>query len=292
MATLKLSAPNPIDGTTTFNKVIFVYADDTSGTNKTDIATVTIDTSDRTPLNVGNTSYIYTSATLTKYFAAEYYNSVSLVRTTATASDYVLGGKDRWDSMFENEMSDTSNAVWSQNDLARFKAFALDALFPELHRVVIDTTLTIDSTAGAEVYTYTVPFGIFEISEIGIGDINNITTNFKVVNPDNWKFERNLIHFTSLAGYDNGEAIRIVGAKKFMDVGEVPERYDEIALSHLKMSAYLNMADDFPRFLTWGQLQEGTKVSFENLRVHAREFERKFKALKSEQAELLNSSLY
>jgi hypothetical protein len=45
------------------------------------------------------------------------------------------------------------------------------------------------------------------------------------------------------------------------------------------MQAYLDLADDFPRFKEWAQLQEGSKVSFENLRVHAREFERKFEAL-------------
>jgi len=177
--------------------------------------------------------------------------------------------------MFENDLGDTSNAVWTQADILRYKQWALEALYPDLYRQVIDTTLTLDNDS-TPAYTYTVPFGIFHVSEVGVGDTDNSTSTFQIIHPDQWTFENSTLHFRTLPSSESSATIRLIANKKYLEVGEVPERFDRFVIYHLRMSAYLRLADDFPRFKTWAQLQEGTKVSFENLRVHAREFERKF----------------
>ena len=289
MAVIRLYSDNPKDGTTTFDQVEFYEADDSDGSNATLLSTEDIDTSGINPLDSGFTHYLCIFGDTDKYYASKWKQSSSGDKTSY--STWVQGGQDRWDEMFMNELQDTASAVWSSTDRQFFKEKALEALFPELFRIVIDTSLSIDKTSGAEEYTYTVPEGIMEITEVGIGDVDNITTQFKVVHPDNWKFERNLLHFNSLAGFSDDEAIRLVAGKKFMEVGEVPKKYDPLVMDHLRMSAYIKLADDFPRFLKWGKLQKGTKVSFENLRVHAREFERKFREERERLHELMMGAL-
>lgn len=288
MSVIKISMPNPNDGTTTFNQVKFYEADDADGTNASNINTSAIDTTYRQQIDPGFTTYTYTTGSTSKYYAASYYNSSSAVESDKT--DYVLGGKDRWDSMFENEMDDTANAVWAQADIARFKKWALEALYPSLFRQVIDTSLTLDNDS-APSYTYDLPFGIFNVSEVAVGDIDNSTSTFKVIRPDKWSIENGKLHFYSIPASESSATIRLIASKKYLEVGEVPERYDRIAMHHMKMSAYMNMSEDFPRFKTWAQLQEGTKVSFENLRVQAREFERKFRVELAEVADNLYPTL-
>lgn len=284
MAIIKISAPNPNDGTTTFDSVRFYEATDSSGTGASLLSTSTIDTTLRQQIDPGITTYTYTSGSTTKYYAAKYYNSSSGISSDYTT--WVLGGKDRWDTMFENDLGDTSNAVWTQADIARYKGWALEALYPDLYRQVIDTSLTLDNDTSPS-YTYTVPFGIFHISEVGVGDVQNSTSTFTILHPDNWTFENSTLHLKSVPSSESSATIRLIAHKKYLEVGEVPERFDRFVNYHLRMSAYLRLADDFPRFKKWAQLQEGTKVSFENLRVHAREFERKFVEGKAEVRELL-----
>lgn len=283
MAIIKLSVPNPLDGTTTFTSVRFYEATDSSGTGASLLSTESISTTYRSQIDPGFTTYTYTSGATNKYYAARYYNT-----TTAATSDYTawtLGGKDRWDTLFETAMDDASNSVWRQAVVLQFKNWALEALFPDLYRQVIDTSLTLDYDS-SPTYTYTVPYGIFHISEVGVGDIENSTSTFTIVHPDNWTLENSTLHFKSLSGLPDLGTIRLICHKKYLEVGEVPERFDHFVLYHMKMNAYLYLADDFPRFKQWAQLQEGTKVSFENLRVHAREFERKFIEGKAEVREL------
>lgn len=288
MSIIKSSVANPNDGTTTFDKIRFYEADDSSGTNATLISTSSIDTTNRYQIDPGYTTYTYTSGSTSKYYAAKYYNSSSGISSDYTT--WVLGGKDRWDSMFENDLGDTSNAVWSQADIARYKQWALDALYPDLYYQVTDTSLTLDNDT-VPTYTYTVPFGIFHIAEVAVGDLQNSTSEFTIIHPDNWTLEGSTLHFKSVPTSESSATIRLIAHKKFLEVGEVPERFDRFVMFHLRMSAYLRLADDFPRFKTWSQLQAGTKVSFENLRVHAREFERKFVEGKAEVRELLFPSL-
>ena len=286
MSVIKIFIPNPNDGTATFDQVQHGQADDSSGTNAAVINTSSIDTTRRNQINPGTTNYTYTSGATNKYYSGRYKNSSSAVTTDWMT--WTLGGKDRWDTMFENEMGDTTNAVWSQATVSRFKQWALESLFPDLVDTVIDTTLTIDNDDTPQ-NTYDVPFGIMNITEVGVGDVNNTTSRFKTVSHDNWKFEAGKLHIMSLSGLVTDEQIRLVATKKYLDIGEVPDRYDRFVMHHLKMSAYLNLAEDFPRFKTWAQLQDATKVSFENMRVHAREFERKFIEGKAEARELANS---
>lgn len=284
MAIIKSTVPNPNDGTTTFNYVRFYEATDSSGTGATLIATVAVDTSALNQIDPGNTSYTYTSGSASKYYAAKYYNSTSGILSDYTT--WVLGGQDRWDTMFMNELDDTSSAVWTAADRTRFKQWALESLYPDLYRQVIDTSLTLDNDTVPS-YTYTIPFGIFHVSEVGIGDIDNSTSTFQILHPDKWTVENNKLHLRSIPSTEDNAVIRLIASKKYLEVGEVPERFDQFVIYHLKMSAYLKLADDFPRFKTWAQMQEGTKVSFENLRVHAREYERKFRDGKAEVRELL-----
>lgn len=283
MAIIKLSVPNPLDGTTTFNQIKFYEATDNAGTGATLLTTVDIDTTTTSQVDPGFTTYTYTSGYTTRYYAAKYFNSTSSALTDYTT--WTLGGRDRWDTMFTLAMDDASYAVWSANIVAQFKTWALEALFPDLYRQVVDTSLTLDNGT-TPAYTYTVPYGIFHISEVGVGDLQNSTSNFTILHPDNWTLENSTLHFKSLSGLPDLEPIRLIAHKKFLEVGEVPERFDRFVLHHMKMNAYLYLADDFPRFKTWSQLQDGTKVSFENLRVHAREFERKFNEGKAEVREL------
>lgn len=284
MSIIKITVPNPNDGTTTFDQIKFYEATDSNGTGAALLTTSNIDTSYRYQIDPGFTSYTYTSGATTKYYAAKYYNSSSGILSDYTT--WVLGDKDRWDTMFENDLGDTTNTIWSQADVKRYKQFALEALYPDLYRQVIDTSLTLDNDTVPS-YTYTVPFGIFHISEVGIGDIQNSTSTFTVLHPDAWTFENSTLHLKQIPDSESSATIRLIANKKFLEVGEVPERFDRFVIYHMKMSAYLRLADDFPRFKTWSQLQAGTKVSFENLRVHAREFERKFVEGKAEVREQL-----
>lgn len=288
MAVIKITVVNPNDGTTTFDKVRFYEATGSDGTGATLLSTESIDTSVRNQIDPGTTSYTYTSGSLTRYYAVRYYNSTSTAQTDYTT--WTLGGKDRWDAMFENDLDDTANAVWSAATVARFKQWALEALFPDLFRQVIDTSLTFDND-DSPTYTYSVPFGIFHISEVGVGDTENSTSTFMIAHADNWTFENSTLHFKNLNGLPDDGVIRLIANKKYLEVGEVPERFDRFVIYHLKMSAYLYLADDFPRFKKWSQLQDGTKVSFENLRVHAREYERKFIEGKAEVRDLQYPSL-
>lgn len=288
MAIIKISVPNPNDGTTTFDKIRFYEATDSSGSGASLLTTSDIDTTARYQIDPGATSYTYTSGSTTRYYAGKYYNSSSGLLSDYTT--WVLGGKDRWDTMFENDLGDSANAVWSQADVARYKQWALEALYPDLYRQVIDTSLSLDNDAVPS-YTYTIPFGIFHVSEVGIGDVQNSTSTFQIIHPDNWTQENSILHFKSIPSSETSAAIRLIANKKYLEVGEVPDRFDRFVIYHLRMSAYLRLADDFPRFKTWAQLQEGTKVSFENLRVQAREFERKFIDGKAEVRELLFPSL-
>lgn len=284
MSIVKLYSSNPTDGTTTFDQIRFYQANDSSGTGAAVVHTSDIDTTTVTPLNPGFTSYIYSSGDTTKYYASTFYNSTSTIETDK--SDWVLGGQDRWDTMFMNELQDTTSAVWSATDREYFKKKALEALYPEFFRNVIDTSLTVvnDPSSNTATYIYTVPFGIFSLSEVGYGNLNTtsstVTRDFKVLKRDYWKFEKNNLHLQSLSGMDNGDTIRLIAQKKYLEVGEVPEYLDPLAMEHMRMSAYIKLADDYPRFLTWAKLQQGTKVSFENVRVHAREFERRFTDMK------------
>jgi len=284
MSIIKLFAPNPVDGTTTFDKVRFYEATDNAGTGATLLSTSAIDTTYRSQIDPGYTTYTYTTGSTAKYYAARYYNSTSTVATDYTA--WILGGKDRWNTMFENEMEDTSNAVWSATAVTRFKDWALNALYPDLYRQVIDESLTFDDAT----YIYTVPFGIFHISDVYVGDTANSTSTLVKVYPDNWAFENSSLHIFNLNSLTDAATIRLIAHKKYLEIGEVPEDFDQIVMYHMKMNAYLYLAEDFPRYKTWAQLQEGSKVSFENLRVHAREFERKFIEGKAELRSLLYPS--
>jgi len=288
MAIIEITVANPINGSALFDSVRFYEATDANGTGATLIATVDMDTSNRQQIDPGMTTYTHTDGDVAKYYAAKYYNTDT--STESELTPWTLGGADRWDNMFANEMQDTDNAVWSVSDVARFKQWALEALYPELYRQVIDTTLTLGNVEPQE-YTYEVPFGIFHISEVGVGDINRSTSRFQRVHPDNWRFENNVLHLDRIPTSSEGATIRLIAHKKFMAVGEVPERLDALVMNHMKMNAYLRLADDFPRFNRWARLQEGTRVSFENLRVHAREFERKFREEKLSIAETFYPSL-
>ena len=293
MSIIKLFSRNPKDGTDLFDQIKFYEATDSSGTGATLVYTAAIDITTISQVDPGYTSYVYSSGDLTKYYASTFYDSSGAIETDY--SDWVLGGQDRWDTKFGQEMDDSSSAVWSATLRLQFKKDALDALYPDFFREVIDETLEIQNSADDVTYEYTLPFGIFDVSEVGIGNVDTTSSTssrtFRQLKNDYWTFEKNKLHFQTLAGLSDGEIIRLIASKKFVNVGEVPEYLDSLALLHMKMDAYLNLADDFPRFQTWGRIQSGTKVSFENLRVHAREFERKFKEKKAELKQNSYSSL-
>jgi hypothetical protein len=293
MSIIKLYSKNPSDGTTTFDQVRFYEATDSSGTGATLITAVDIDATTTSQIDSGYTTNTYSSGDTAKYYASTYYDSTTLIETDY--SDWVQGGQDRWDTKFMTEMDDSSSEVWSIALRSEFKKDALNALYPDFFREVIDTSLTIQNEAGNQQFVYTVPFGIFSISEVGIGNVDTVSStssrNFVQVKNDYWTFEKNKLHFHTLAGLNHGDTIRLIANQKFLSVGEVPEYLDSLALLHMKMDAYAKLADDFPRFKTWARLQKGTRVSFENLRVHAREFERKFKEMKAELKENSYSAL-
>ena len=293
MSIIKLFSRNPKDGTSTFDKIRFYEATDVEGTGATLVYTKAIDESTVSQIDPGNTSHVNSAGDLTKYYASTFYDSTGLVETDY--SGWVLGGQDRWDTKFGQEMDDSDGSVWAATLRAQFKEDALNALYPDFFREVIDTSLTIQNETNDIQFVYTVPYGIFGISEVGVGTLDTTsstsTRDFVKVKNDYWTFEKNKLHFQSMSGLTDGESIRLIASKKYLYVGEIPEYLDSLAMLHMKMNAYLNLADDYPRFKTWGRLQSGTKVSFENLRVHGREFERKFKEAKAELKQNAYSSL-
>lgn len=282
MAVIKLYGRNPTDLTDTFDQMDFGEADDSSGTNSSVVDTEDLDTTTADVLSPGFTSYTYTSGNTAKYYAVRW--KISSSGATSDWSDWVRGGLDRWDTLFMEEMDDSNEDVWTESDREKLKDAALEALYPELFRQVIDTSLSIVNSSTTQTYIYTVPQGIFDISEVGVGPTDTTSSesrDYDRIKNDYWRFERNKLHLETLSGFTNGATIRLVGAKKYSEVGEVPKRLDPLAMLHMRSGAYLQLADDFPRFKKWGRIQGGTKVSFENLRVHAREFERKFESEKN-----------
>jgi hypothetical protein len=290
MAVIKLYSDNPKDGTTTFDKVRFYEANDINGTGATLIATVDIDTSNVNVVDSGFTSRVYNGGSTSKFYASSWYNSGNGIETDK--SDYVQGGQDRMDTRFMNELQDTPSAVWTSGDRQRFKEAVLEALYPDFFYDTIDTSLSITNNSTNRYFQYTLPFGIFNISEVGIGKLNDQANQpFKIVLSDYWVIDQNKLIFRTLDGLANGYQIRLVCSKKYLEIGEVPTRLDPLMMYHLRMNAYLKLADDYPRFLTWARLQKGTKVTFESLRVHAKNFENMFNTEKEKMKDLLRSSL-
>jgi len=273
MSVFKIYASNPKDGTSYFDKVRFYEADDDIGTNEaligeSDIDLTTVDLED-----FGFTFLLYSGGDSDKYYATSYFNSDTLVETDKTG--WIKGDRNRLGFKFLELMGDTENEVFESEVVSQFSEYALEAMYPELQREFIDTSLAIEKGATTETLEYNVPVGISNIMEVGVGDVND-RSNFKVLRPFFWKLEGGKLHFLSLSGLDDGETLRLVCLRKYNDIGEVPERYDHLLLYHMQMSAYDWMASRYPRFERFSQLQQGSRVSFENLRVTAREFERKF----------------
>lgn len=285
MSVIKLYSENPTDGTTTFDKVRFYEATDANGSGATLIATVSIDTENINSVDPGFTSYSYTNGNSARYYASSWYNSLNTIETDK--SDYLLADQDRWDTLFKNELQDTASDVWSSADRARFKEAALQALYPDFFYETIDTSIEVVNNSTNRYFQYTIPFGIFYISEVGVGSPNDQSNEpFKIILPDNWVIDQNKLVFRSLGSLTDGYPLRLVCSKKYVAVGEVPTRLDPLVLYHLRMNAYLKLADDYPRFLTWARLQKGTKVSFESLRTQAAMFERMFNSEKEKMKEM------
>ena len=59
---------------------------------------------------------------------------------------------------------------------------------------------------------------------------------------------------------------------------------------NMRMGAYQQMVDDYPRFLKWSRLQAGTKVTFEGLKLLHRELGNQFNTEKERQKSLAMSS--
>jgi hypothetical protein len=283
---LKLFADNPEDASssTGYDQIEFGTASDSSGTGAAAISgVVDVDTTTKGLLTLGYTTKTITNGSASTYYSYRYKNSVTAAVTDW--HDWVKGGQDRWDDLFMKDLNDTAEAVWSSTDKQQIKQSALEALWPEFFMTVIDTSLTIVNNSTTQTYVYTVPHGIFAISEVAVGNINQtalVNRNFSIVKQAYWKFENNQLRFESLSGLTDTYPIRLTANKKYTSIGEIPYRLDELVKLHMRMGAYLKLADDYPRFLKWGQLQQGSKVSFENLRVHAREYERKFNDLKKQ----------
>lgn len=277
MAIIKLWGKNPSDGTSTFTKVKFYEATDDSGTGASLIATEDVDLTTADSLNQGYTTYTYTSGDTAKYYATAWDNDDGTI--TTDYSTWVKGGEDRLDERFKEEMEDTAESVWTATQRKYFKDAAIDALHPELYFETIDTSLSITNNSTTQTFVYTLPYGIFDVNEVSIGYPNKTASqdrDYKIMRPDYWSVQGNKLVLDSLSGLSDGYPIRIVAAKKYTQAGEIPERIDRILMLHMRMDAYLNLADDYPRFKKWAQMQDGTKVSFENLRVQAREYEQKF----------------
>lgn len=277
----RLYAENPKNLTDDFSHVKFYDATDSSGSGKALLATVAIDTSNTNPIDSGFTSYLHNTGDNTKYVSASYYYNDGATSRETRTSEWVLQGQDRWDTMFKNEMQDSAEAVWDATDRQYFKERALEALFPDFFFEKIDTSLTVDNNSSSQTYQYTLPQGFFYIAEVGIGRPNSQSVQkFVIVTPDNWKVEQNKLMFASLSGLTDDYDIRLVGSKKYMEVGEVPVRLDSLIMIHLRMSAYMQMSDDFPRFLKWSRMQKGTKVSFAEMKEWVKSLDRMFQAEK------------
>lgn len=276
---VRLYSNNPNDGTTSFDQVKFYEATSSAGAGKALITTVSIDTTNRNPIDPGFTSKLHTTGDNTKYAASAWYNSTTTVETRT--SDWVLQGEDRWDTMFKNEMQDTAEAVWTATDRKSYKSRALEALYPDFFFESIDTSLTIANNSTTQTHQFSLPFGMFLVAEVGVGKPNDQTNQpFKILHPDNWTIEQDKLNIKSLSGLTDTHQIRMIGSKKYMEVGEIPLRLDPLALIHMRMSAYLRLSDDYPRFLKWSRMQKGTKVTFAELKAWIKDLDRLFEAEK------------
>ena len=283
----RLYAENPIDGTDTFNQVRFYEATDSSGTGTALIAIVSIDTTTINPIDPGFTMYTHTTGDNTKYVSATYYSTTNNNETRR--SDWVLQGQDRWDTMFTSELQDSTSSVWTATDRSYIKGKALQALFPDFFYESIDTSLTVVNNSTTQTKIYTVPIGIFQISEVGVGNPNSFTQPFRLVIQDNWEFEQNKLRFFNMSGLSDTYPLRIVASKKYMEVGQVPTRLDPLAMLYMKMSAYQKLADDYPRYLKWSRLQKGNKVTLEGLRLLIKDLRNQFEEERGRQKSLFRS---
>jgi len=275
MSVIKLYSDNPDNGIDSFDKIRFYEATDNDGTGATLIATVAINIANVNPIDPGFTSTPYTSGSTTKYYASTWYNSITGAETDK--SDWILGGTDRWDTMFRLLMKDTAKTVWADADLAEFKRNAIEALYPEFFYESIDTSLTVVNNSTTKTKSYSLPLGIFNISEVGVGNPNDEDNYpFGIVVASNWNIEQNKLVFGSLSDLTDGYPIRLICSRKYYDVGQVPARLDSLIMLHLRKSAYMQMVDDYPRFLNWSRLQKGTRVTFEGLKLLVNQYDNMF----------------
>jgi len=277
MPVLVLYAPNPKDGTASFDKVRFYEATDSGGTGQTLLSTVSVNLATRDMEDPGFTSYTHGSGSTAKYYASSYYNSTSA--SESSLGTYTKGGRDRLHSKFLTIVGDTGESYFDEDTVTQFEEDAIEAMFPELQREAVDVSLSISKSTTSEDQTYTIPPGFTSIHEVAVGDVDWTPTSdaFKLVKPSNWSLDSRTLHLYSLDGLQDTEVIRLIGLKKYDFIGEVPEKYDPLLLLHMQMSMYDWMASRFPRFEDFAQLRAGSGVDFDNLRVTAREFERRFK---------------
>ena len=274
MSVLPLFAPNPEDGTETFNKVKFFEATDAEGAGATLLATVDIDLTTADVADAGFTKFIHETGDLNKFYSAAYFNSVSSLQ-----SDYgswMQGGRSRLYRKFQSLMGDTTNSVFPHEANIQFEEDAIEALYPEVQRQEVDTSLTIDE----DNLIYTLPRGFSEVTQVGVGDADDPDENFKTVKTGNWEIQEDKLRFMRIRDFNDGDTIRLVAMKKLSKIGEVPEMYDPILLLHMQGSSYRWMSARYPRFEAFSQLQTGSRVSFENLRVTADQFFNEFEKKK------------
>jgi len=274
MAVIKLFSTNPKDGATTFDKIRFYEANDAEGAGAAKIAEIAVDVSKKTLIDPGFTTYLYTSGSTSKYYASSYYNVGSGTETSKSA--WTKGGQNRWDKMLLDWAEDDDEEVFDEDARSLFNKNILERLSPELEETLVNTTLTWDEDA----LTYTVPDGISEILEIGIGDVDK-AGEFDEPLSELWSVEGRTLRFTKApSGVNDGDTMRLIHKRRHEEVGEVPTIYDPLILIGLQAEAYKWMASYYPRFEKFAQLRGGSGVSFEGLRAAAKDLDDEFKVMK------------
>ena len=266
MSVLTLFAPNPEDGIETFDQVKFFEADDAEGGGAVLLTTVDIDLTTSDIADAGFTSFIHETGDLNKFYSAAYFNSISSLQ-----SDYgswMQGGRSRLYRKFQGLMGDTTNGVFPHEAVIQFEEDAIEALYPEIQRQSVDESLGVDE----DNLIYTLPRGISEVNQVGVGDADDPDGQFEIVSTSGWEIQEDKIRFSNLRKFQDGDVIRLVTFKKYRKTGEVPEMYDPALLLHMQGSSYRWMSARYPRFEAFSQIQKGTGVSFENLRVTAAQF--------------------
>lgn len=237
---------NPLDLTTTFDRIEIERATSNDSGSMSNIATVDIDTTTKTDLSAGYTAYSDSTGVVgTHWYRFRYENEGS--GAVSSYSDIFAAGGSVLQARFRRLMRDvnSNDYFFSDDDLDFFEEHALQMLWPiTWQETYSDSAITPDGTT--EVFTF--PIGTTRLNGIQVLNSSGSFATQKL----GWTVRgRNLIFDVAPR---SGVTYRMWMDKMFLKLSEVPEIWDTHILNRMKIQAYETMEADRSRFYKYNSI--------------------------------------